>query len=195
MSGMQSVKMTNGHMWAIGSFVFSDSSIIIPTESINGMSDAEIGTCVRGLVDQAMLLNAKEVAEKALSDDVYLPPEDDARKTLNVLMPFAGKDYIVDEAIKFLNESLSQIEAYKRARDKRRSPDSRMRKEIVKRDANQCRYCGKRVEKVYIDHVVPYCMGGETTLDNLVCACFACNSKKHARTPEQAGMQLLGVPA
>lgn len=44
------------------------------------------------------------------------------------------------------------------------------------------------------DHVIPISKGGLDTWENVVTACFHCNSLKANRTPQQAGMRLLAVP-
>lgn len=72
--------------------------------------------------------------------------------------------------------------------------------QIVARDRGQCRYCGVRVNwqdrrgksgGTY-DHVDP---AGDNTLENVVVACRKCNGRKRDRTPEEAKMPLLPVPA
>ena len=60
------------------------------------------------------------------------------------------------------------------------------------RDQGLCRYC--RALGRTIDHVVPRSHGGTDDLDNLVTCCRWCNSRKWARTPEQADMPLLPPP-
>jgi 5-methylcytosine-specific restriction endonuclease McrA len=54
-----------------------------------------------------------------------------------------------------------------------------------------CAYCGKTTGKLTADHVVPLAQGGANTLSNVVPACSSCNSRKGARTPEQAEMHLV----
>ena len=44
------------------------------------------------------------------------------------------------------------------------------------------------------DHVMPVSKGGRDIWENVVSACFHCNSRKGSRTPQQAGMPLLAVP-
>ena len=44
------------------------------------------------------------------------------------------------------------------------------------------------------DHVVPRSRGGKTTWDNIVTACFKCNTKKGSRTPAEMGWKLKKVP-
>jgi hypothetical protein len=58
------------------------------------------------------------------------------------------------------------------------------------RDKHACRYC-RAVVGLSIDHVTPRSQGGSDAVSNLVVCCKACNARKGARTPEQAGMTLL----
>lgn len=67
------------------------------------------------------------------------------------------------------------------------------RQNIFKRDGNRCVYCGSR-ERLTVDHVVPRAQGGRTVWNNLVTACYKCNSQKGDLTPEQAGMPLAYQP-
>lgn len=70
------------------------------------------------------------------------------------------------------------------------------RRNIFARDANRCQYCGKRfaTSELSLDHVVPTCLGGDASWENLVCACVRCNVRKGGRTPKQAGMKLIQKP-
>jgi len=84
------------------------------------------------------------------------------------------------------------------ARGKALLRDRSLCRAIQERDANLCRYCGIRVNWTdrkgpgggTYDHVDP---DGANTLDNVVVACRRCNGRKKDRTPEQAGMSLLGA--
>ncbi len=81
-----------------------------------------------------------------------------------------------------------------------RRPPSRTisfnKKNILKRDAYTCQYCGRNSgERMTIDHVVPRSLGGKTIWENVVSACRACNTRKGNRTPQQAGMRLLRKPS
>lgn len=57
-----------------------------------------------------------------------------------------------------------------------------------------CAYCGKAWFEIdgvlQQEHVIPLSQGGGYTADNIVPACQDCNSRKHDKTPEQAGMLL-----
>lgn len=70
------------------------------------------------------------------------------------------------------------------------------RRNIFARDANLCQYCGKRfaTSELSLDHVLPTCRGGDTSWENLVCACVKCNVRKGGRTPPEAGMKLIKKP-
>ena len=64
------------------------------------------------------------------------------------------------------------------------------RKNILRRDAHRCQYCGRADIALTIDHVIPLSRAGEDTWENLVCACVRCNNKKGDRTPDEAFMPL-----
>ena len=67
---------------------------------------------------------------------------------------------------------------------------------LFARDGNLCLYCGQEFSRHTLtrDHVVPTSRGGRDIWENVVSACFHCNSRKGGRTPQQAGMPLLAVP-
>ena len=60
------------------------------------------------------------------------------------------------------------------------------KKRLFIRDNYTCVYCGGKATTQ--DHDKPKSRGGENTWENLISACFKCNSKKGNRTPEEAGM-------
>ncbi|MEM8946175.1 MAG: HNH endonuclease [Planctomycetota bacterium] len=70
------------------------------------------------------------------------------------------------------------------------------RRNIFARDANRCQYCGKKfpTSELSLDHVIPTCLGGGASWENLVCACVRCNVRKGGRTPKQANMKLICKP-
>lgn len=67
---------------------------------------------------------------------------------------------------------------------------------LFARDNFQCQYCGENFtpKQLTYDHVHPKSQGGKTCWENIVTACYPCNSKKANRTPEQADMKLLHSP-
>ena len=54
---------------------------------------------------------------------------------------------------------------------------------------HRCGYC-QRYNATTMDHIIPRRQFGESTPDNLVWACRACNSAKGGKTPEQALMKI-----
>ena len=70
------------------------------------------------------------------------------------------------------------------------------RRNLMKRDSGTCQYCGKQAssEKMTIDHIMPKTRGGKSQWMNCVMSCFACNSLKANKTPDEAGMRLRSKP-
>lgn len=71
------------------------------------------------------------------------------------------------------------------------------RRNVFARDGNRCQYCGDSfpMSELSLDHVVPRSRGGQTSWENIVCACVACNVRKGGRTPQEARMKLIRLPA
>src|SRR5262245_25941830 len=70
------------------------------------------------------------------------------------------------------------------------------RRNIFARDNNQCQYCGKKfpTTELSLDHVLPRSQGGQSSWENIVCACISRNVRKGGRTPKQAHMSLVRKP-
>lgn len=70
------------------------------------------------------------------------------------------------------------------------------RANIYRRDEYTCQYCGQEhaTEELTFDHVIPVAQGGRKDWTNIVTACLTCNTRKGARTPEEAGMTLRKLP-
>lgn len=77
---------------------------------------------------------------------------------------------------------------YEVKRRKHVKPASFQRRGMLNRDNFLCVYCGKSGNTV--DHVIPRSLGGKTSYDNCVTACFNCNHKKGNKTLEQLGWSL-----
>lgn len=65
---------------------------------------------------------------------------------------------------------------------------------IRERDGRACVYCG-HTKYLTLDHLLPLSRGGDNDERNLAMACRPCNSKKGARTPEEAGMVVTNAAA
>lgn len=68
------------------------------------------------------------------------------------------------------------------------------RRNVMVRDRFTCAYCGTRTLPITMDHVIPRSRGGKTDFENCVACCRACNQKKGARLPSEAGMPLRRRP-
>ena len=68
------------------------------------------------------------------------------------------------------------------------------RANIYARDHYTCQYCGRRGDRLTVDHVTPRSKGGDTTWTNVVAACLRCNLYKGNRAVDEAGMTLLRAP-
>ena len=76
----------------------------------------------------------------------------------------------------------------------RRAPCTR--RGVLQRDGYTCQYCGAQPAQhlLTLDHVIPRTQGGQTSWENLVTACRACNHTKGGRTPQTARMTLRSTP-
>ena len=70
------------------------------------------------------------------------------------------------------------------------------RKNILLRDRSTCQYCGDVLpsSELTLDHVMPRSRGGQSTWENLVACCHACNARKGNSLVHEAGMKLLREP-
>ena len=68
------------------------------------------------------------------------------------------------------------------------------RANILLRDEETCQYCGKHMRELTLDHVLPRSRGGQSTWENLVACCRACNGRKGNRLPKEVGMHLIRQP-
>ena len=57
---------------------------------------------------------------------------------------------------------------------------------IYESQAGRCAYCQCGLgQSFHIDHKIPLSRGGTNSKENLCCACFSCNRRKHAKTAEE----------
>ncbi len=106
-----------------------------------------------------------------------------------------GKDYIRHAKGVFL---VPEVIILNSPYDKVPAPRNTFsRRTLFRRDGYRCQFCGCQpgTEELTIDHVLPRSQGGITSWENCVLACISCNAKKANRTPEEAKMKLLSVPA
>jgi len=58
-------------------------------------------------------------------------------------------------------------------------------REIKARYKNRCAYCGRQMQRLTMDHVIPLSKGGHHVAGNIVPACRSCNSRKGNRLPAE----------
>jgi 5-methylcytosine-specific restriction endonuclease McrA len=68
------------------------------------------------------------------------------------------------------------------------------RTNILLRDEDTCQYCGKRSRDLTLDHIIPRSRGGQSTWENLVASCKACNGRKGSHLLKEVNMHLLRAP-
>ena len=68
------------------------------------------------------------------------------------------------------------------------------RANIILRDEEICQYCGKHIRDLTLDHVIPRSRGGQSTWENLVACCRACNGRKGNHLLKDVGMKLIRQP-
>lgn len=78
-----------------------------------------------------------------------------------------------------LDEVNGMLSYTSKARGKRRALPPEIRDKVFRRDKYTCKHCGtKDKKKLTVDHIHPYCLGGEDKLSNFQTLCRSCNSKK-----------------
>jgi 5-methylcytosine-specific restriction endonuclease McrA len=118
-----------------------------------------------------------------------------------VILLFAGKAERVEDTSRLIRSPStalllpSVIRLHRYVRKPARPSIAFNKKNILRRDAHTCQYCGRNGgERMTIDHVVPKSLGGRTVWENVVSACRTCNLRKGNKPPEEAGMRLLRRP-
>ena len=67
------------------------------------------------------------------------------------------------------------------------------RMNVFFRDQFQCQYCSINLpaHELTFDHIIPVCLKGPTSWENVVTCCKACNGKKGSKSLKSSGMNLL----
>lgn len=87
------------------------------------------------------------------------------------------RQYSLTEAGRFAK----QKQAIRRKHQMRKTDCTLTRRqwaEIKERFSHSCAYCGRTMERLEMDHVMPLSKGGTHTAQNVVPACRTCNAKK-----------------
>ena len=89
--------------------------------------------------------------------------------------------------------SVIVLTAYQQITRRTKLPPRPSRHHIFERDRSLCQYCGEPATT--LDHIVPRSRGGQTTWENVVCCCSACNRKKGAKLLENTALRLRSQPS
>ena len=67
---------------------------------------------------------------------------------------------------------------------RRKCLSKKMKSEIIDKSDGKCFYCGITLDDdlIEFDHVHPFSKGGKDNFENLVAACYLCNSYKSDKT-------------
>jgi 5-methylcytosine-specific restriction endonuclease McrA len=173
-----------------GQYTALDASVLV----LNKMFMAVHVISVR----RAFCLLCKELAEVVTLDDGQFMTYDFS--SWSELSAYRAKHYRQEDD-DWVRTSSTEIQAPRviRLLDYDKVPRQTVkfnRRNIFARDGNQCQYCGKKfiTSELSLDHVIPRSQGGQTTWENIVCACVDCNVRKGGRTPRQANMTLIRKP-
>ena len=71
------------------------------------------------------------------------------------------------------------------------------RRNIYEHYNYRCCYCGHKFQTsdLNLEHIIPRSRGGQSSWNNVVTSCIACNIRKGDSLPEEAGMKLLKQPS
>lgn len=58
---------------------------------------------------------------------------------------------------------------------------------LLEKWGGKCAYCGKSNRILIIEHIIPKCRGGDSTLSNLTLSCYDCNITKAGKTALEFG--------
>mgnify|MGYP005995001323 FL=1 len=144
---------------------------------------------------------ATEICSKALKLDSSYRPVEVIDSLEALVLCLCGKAIVLETYEKTIRSvsNIFQLPAvivlhtYVKHRTKEIAPT---KKNIIWRDGAQCQYCAQysNARDMTVDHIIPKSRGGRNTWLNLAACCSACNQKKGARTPEEAGMKLIKEP-
>jgi 5-methylcytosine-specific restriction enzyme A len=118
-----------------------------------------------------------------------LPVPEDLLEALDEI-EFACNPHGEKEPLRFQNEA--QRVAYHNERDRGSRRESGRKGDLTEHQwlmlqvvfGGHCAYCPSRY-RIVVEHVRPICAGGRTTFDNIVPACWDCNSEKSINSLEQ----------
>ena len=138
---------------------------------------------------------------KALLLDSSWRPISFIKETRAIVMVMMGKAEVVSDwehkySTVDKNFSVPAIVRLPKYVHRYNGPPRFRRTVLYSRDGWSCQYCGVKLgwNGLTIDHVHPRSLGGQTSWNNCVTACKACNRNKGCKTLHESGMKLRKQP-
>lgn len=104
----------------------------------------------------------------------------------NCKEPHFGKGYCKNH---YYKSDYHKQKSQKRRANKLSAPfndfNENMMPEIINHFDGKCAYCGKKLKKYHIEHVIPLTLGGSHTKTNIIPACPGCNLSKKTKLLEE----------
>jgi len=169
----------------------SQTQVLIPTESLDGLSNEDIGKMVRGASSEIEFLYAEHIANLILQG-AYSRAEDeqDYSRVIEQLTPYKERSSTIVHVLSIIaqkrdNEALKQQHRVqkKAKRNQLAASYNTYFMAIGRRDGFHCSTC-KKTSDLQIDHIQPLARGGSNELDNLQLLCGTCNVKKGISQPD-----------
>lgn len=187
-----SLTMTNV---ALAALTFKNENITdlnIKKEILSQIENTSKRDCEKKLLEFSVPQPLPREKIKPVTPEFYAVHWNVSQKTLDLIEELKGlsahkrmtQDQIFTYAmtIEFVKKDKFKIDAKLRSpaakpcTTKRTIPNS-VKNEVFRRDNGRCTRC-QGTYKLEYDHIVPYAMGGESTVDNLRILCFSCNQRR-----------------
>lgn len=150
-------------------------------------------TTVKYLYDIEIINNSFAGGRQPLISCVYM--EDENERLFLAFRRIDENPYSKNGLRERCNDAMAEYRSYLIDLASRRNPHNALRRKIIVRDKSTCQYCGiDATNRIHIDHVFPYHLGGKTEPKNLVVSCSACNLRKSGKTLHEVGMKLRKSP-
>lgn len=170
-----------------GSMGEPNALVLIPINTIDRMSDAEIGRRVREMLTVAHFADACNAASYVTYNLDRKPQtwmSEEALKYKDALLPFAQSgDAQIMKALRIIATHEEYLIHKAASPAKRREMNANYKSvmlALIQRDGAACAHC-KTTTNLVIDHITPVIRGGSNDFSNLQLLCQSCNSIKGDR--------------
>lgn len=182
------VDIGEGRQWyaASDSFSHRGGAVVVPVDTVDDMTDAEIAAAVRRVASWVPFIRAENTAQWLLSHGNTVRSmrnTPNPEKYINELAPFT---HLSDE-IRLAYKLLVEVQVTRNLPKKHVPTErkvvaanyDRLFVSVGRRDGFWCAAC-RGCNDLELDHVLPVSLGGSSGLDNLQLLCAPCNNQKGA---------------